>query len=77
MRRNLGFDLFCLTVGELHPSVVNWEDFCSVKITDEREEHVLFLAYELNSVCHCSQIKYFFSPSYNNFFFRVAEERSI
>lgn len=34
-------------------SAVNWGDFCSVKITDEREKCMLFSAYELDSVCHC------------------------
>lgn len=62
VRRNVGSDLSCLAIGELYPSVVNWEDFCSVKITDERENHVLFSTYELNSICHCSQIKEFFFP---------------
>lgn len=72
LSRNVGFGLLCRIVGELHLSAVNWGDFCSVKITDEREKCVV-LGVRVKFYLPLFTNTRFFFP-YSNFFIRVAEE---
>lgn len=72
---NLGFDLLCLTTGELCLSDVNWEDFSQDHGWERETRGVLGVWVKFYLPLFTN--KRFFFPSYNNFFFRVAEEKSI